>query len=424
MITKFLKKYLDNFKGFSRDVKILALTTFINRAGTMVVPFLSKYMRETLSFSLGQIGWVMVCFGLGSILGTWLSGKLSDRIGFYKVMIFSLFTSGLIFIMLQFIHSFEGFCLGVFLLTSIADMYRPAMLVSLETYAKISERTQAFALVRSAVNLGFLFGPILGGLIIMSLGCNYIFYVDGLSCIFSVVLFWVFIKEKKLPFKLKEFKVQNANKEYPILKDRLFLIHLLVTMITGILFFQIFTTLPLYYKDVFNLTEFQCGMFLALNGLIVLLFELPLVKYVEKYNINRLLIVSYGILSMAISYLILVLHHDIVMLILMMVFMTIGVMLTFPFANDFARNRTHKKLKGKFMAVFTLSYSIAHIISSKSGMEIIQKYGYNTNWMFLSLLGFIGFAIAFRLVFMVRNERYTKKNAIVKSIFIPNENIK
>lgn len=94
MFQNALRNYINNFKGFSREVWILTLITFINRAGTMVLPFLSKYLKEDLHFSYSQVGWIMVCFGLGSMLGSFLGGKLSDKIGFYKIMVFSLFTSG------------------------------------------------------------------------------------------------------------------------------------------------------------------------------------------------------------------------------------------------------------------------------------------------------------------------------------------
>ena len=56
--------YLDTFKGLSREVWWLALITFINRAGTMVIPFLSIYLTEDLEISLPNVGWIMTCFGL------------------------------------------------------------------------------------------------------------------------------------------------------------------------------------------------------------------------------------------------------------------------------------------------------------------------------------------------------------------------
>ena len=80
----------------------------------MVFPFLSKYLKEDLHFTYSQVGWIMVCFGSGSMIGSWLGGKLSDKIGFYKVMVFSMLTSGLFFFILQFITTFTGLCIAMF----------------------------------------------------------------------------------------------------------------------------------------------------------------------------------------------------------------------------------------------------------------------------------------------------------------------
>lgn len=415
MIKKILKEYFKNFSGFSIEIKILAITTFINRAGAMVVPFLSKYMLSELHFTYGQIGWVMAFFGIGSLLGTWISGKLIDKIGYYKIMVFSLFTTGLLFCVLQFLTTFYSLCLGVLILTTISDMYRPAMLVSINTYARKEDRTRALSLIRSSINLGFMFGPVIGGIIITFLDYNYLFYIDGLTCIISVILFSIFIRERKLPYKLNKFK--HLKDSSSILEDVPFLIHLVTTLITGILFFQIFTTLSLYYNEVFHLSSIDNGLFLALNGILLLLFELPIVAYVEKKKLNRLVVVSFGILSMSISYLFLLIEGSIMTLILMMVFMTIGVMLTFPFANHFVKKRSHKKQEGKFMSVFTMSYSLAQIISTKTGMEIISAYGYRINWMFLAFLGLLGFILAYRLALLVKKEERTIKEKIIKSLF-------
>jgi predicted MFS family arabinose efflux permease len=43
---------------------------------------LSKYLKEDLNLSYAEVGWIMVAFGFGSMLGSWLGGKLSDKIGF------------------------------------------------------------------------------------------------------------------------------------------------------------------------------------------------------------------------------------------------------------------------------------------------------------------------------------------------------
>ncbi|WP_281226928.1 MFS transporter [Flavobacterium aquiphilum] len=396
-----IKKYLDNFKNFPKEIWILTLVTFINRAGTMVIPFLSKYMKENLEFSYSQIGWVMVFFGVGSIIGTWLSGKLSDKIGFYKVMVFSLFASGIVFILLQYATSFEALCVGILILTSVADMFRPAMLICLKTFTAKEDRARAYSLTRAAINLGFIFGPVLGGLIIMQMGYEYIFYIDGATCILAIIVFMFFVRDKKTPVKLVEHNKQKE--KVSVMKDRPFMLHLVICLITGILFFQIFTTLPLYHKERFNMTEFDSGLLLSLNGLLILLFELPIVNYVSRNKINNHKVISLGLLLMASSFFLLLLPFEAI-LIPMMIFMTCGVMLTFPFANSFAMDRSHKQ-EGKYMAAFTMSYSFAHILSGKSGMEIIEyTRSYEPNWLFMGCLGLVGTLLVFVLSKMVVKE--------------------
>jgi MFS family permease len=70
-----------------------------------------------------------------------------------------------------------------------------------------------------------------------------------------------------------------------------------------------------------------------------------------------------------------------------MLFITVGEMFIFPFSNAYALSRAPKGQEGKYMAFFTMSFSLAHIGSSKVGMEIVSQFGYNVNWIFMGLLG-------------------------------------
>jgi predicted MFS family arabinose efflux permease len=388
MLQRAFQKYINNFRGFSREIWILALITFINRAGTMVLPFLSKYLKEDLHFSYSQVGWIMVSFGLGSMLGSWLGGKLSDKIGFYKIMIFSLLTSGIGFFVLQKITSYYGLLIAIFIIMVIADMFRPAMFVSLGAYAKPENRTRALTLVRLAINLGFAAGPALGGLLIMYVGYKGLFWVDGATCIVAILIFWAKVKEKK--------KSAYTDKEHPgevlthsVFKDAPFWIFLMICLISGIMFFQLFTTIPLYHKEQFNLSELQTGLLLTFNGVLVFFVEMPLVSYIERNKINKLRAINLGGLLMTISMFLLLINNWVGILIIMMLFMTFAEMFAFPFSNSFAMSRAPKGHEGRYMAIFTMTYSMAHIFSAKSGMTIIDHFGYQANWLFMGTLGFI-----------------------------------
>lgn len=410
MFKNAFRKYIDNFRGFRREVWILTLITFINRAGTMVLPFLSKYLYEDLHFSEMQIGNILVCFGIGSMLGSWLGGKLSDKIGFYKIMIFSLFVSGLMFFGLQYITSYIGLCIAVFSIMVIADMFRPAMFVSLGAYAKPENRTRALTLVRLAINLGFAAGPALGGLIIMNIGYKGLFWADGATCIIAISIFWLLVKEKKKPAESKEAKALLEANRTSVFKDRPFWIFLFMCVITGVLFFQLFTTIPLYHKKQFDLNELQTGLLLTLNGILVFFLEMPIVSYIERNKLNKVKIVTIGCLLMAVSLFSLLVNFWAGILIIMMLFMTVAEMFAFPFSNSFAMSRAPKGHEGRYMAIFTMSFSAAHILSAKIGMGIVAVYGYQMNWLFMGILGLIGTLAGYWVMRLVAREKLKIEN--------------
>ena len=381
----------------------MTLITFINRAGTMVLPFLSKYLKEDLDFSYEQVGWIMVCFGFGSMLGSWLGGKLSDKIGFYKIMVFSLFTSGLLLFAVQYVRTFWGLCFAMFFIMTVADMFRPAMFVSLGTYAKPENRTRALTLVRLAVNLGFTAGPALGGLIIMNLGYSGLFWIDGTSCIVSILIFTLLVKERKKPADLA---VNSSETEIPasVFKDKIFWIFLFICFVTAMLFFQLFTTLPLYHNEKFGLTEFQSGLLLSLNGLLIFFLEMPIVSFSQRKDINKIKIILWGCLLMSISFYVLLINIWAGILVVSILFITFGEMFIFPFSNSFALSRAPIGHEGRYMALFTMSFSLAHIASSKTGLEVIANFGYQANWFVMGTLGMLSLAGCIWLQKLVRNE--------------------
>lgn len=404
MLKRAFQKYISNFTGFSREIWILTLITFINRAGTMVLPFLTKYLNEDLHLSYDQIGWILVSFGLGSMGGSWLGGKLADKIGFYKVMIFSLLTSGAMFFGIQKITSFEGLLVGMFLIMLIADMFRPAMFVSLAAYSKPENRTRSLTLVRLAINLGFAAGPALGGLIIMNLGYKGLFWIDGTSCMTAILIFWLLVKEKKKSSYLKNDQPSDVLTQ-SVFKDVPFWIFLGLCLITGIIFFQLFTTLPLYHSKQFNLSELQSGLLLTINGIMIFFLEMPLVNYIEKNNINRLKVIIIGTGIMALCMFLLLINFWAGILVVMMLVMTFGEMFVFPFANSFAMSRAPKGHEGRYMAIFTMSYSAAHILSGKTGMTIIGQFGYQANWVFMGSLGLLAVFLGIATYRMVKKEK-------------------
>ena len=270
---------------------------------------------------------------------------------------------------------------------------------------KIERR--ALTLVRLAINVGFAAGPALGGLVIMFIGYSGLFWIDGLTCIISIVIFGLMVKEKK-KFVDPETETVTAAEIVSVYKDKPFWIFLVACFISGVLFFQLFTTIPLYHSFQFGLTEFQTGLLLTLNGMIIFFLEMPFVSYIEREKISKLRVCGYGLLLMTISMALLGINSWAGILIIMMVFMTIGEMFVFPFSNSFAISRAPKGHEGRYMAIFTMSFSCAHIISSKLGLEIVARLGYQNNWLIMTILGLISVGLIVWVVKLVEEENVGK----------------
>ncbi|WP_276390271.1 MFS transporter [Eudoraea chungangensis] len=385
-MNRLIHSYLNSFKGLSKEVWWLALITLINRAGTMVIPFLSLYLTQDLGFSLERVGIIMSCFGLGSLCGSWLGGKLTDVYGPYKVMFYSLHLSGLLFILIQFVASFEIVCLAIFILMVVADAFRPATFVALSTYSKPENKTRSVTLIRLAINLGFSAGPAIGGLIIGFLGYDGLFWVDGISCIIAAWLLLAVLNPKKV--KILDSTINTS----PIsaYKDGAYLLFVLTMVIFGFVFVQYFSTIPLFYNEARNLDEAEIGLLLAMNGFLIFVFEMPLIKYLETRAISKIGHMIVGLALVTLSLLVLNLSSWNGVLVIGMLMMTLGEMIAFPFSNAFAMERAKRGNQGEYMALYSIAFSASHIFAHNSGFLSIANFGYSFTWYVASAIGLIG----------------------------------
>jgi predicted MFS family arabinose efflux permease len=132
---------------------------------------------------------------------------------------------------------------------------------------------------------------------------------------------------------------------------------------------------------------------------------MPIVSIFERRQIPKLQIILWGSLMMSLSFFVLLYNSWAGILIVSIIFITFGEMFIFPFSNSFALSRAPKGHEGRYMALFTMSFSLAHIASSKTGMEIISQVGYQTNWLFMALLGILSMGCCFWLKNLVRKEQ-------------------
>ncbi len=398
---KIYTNYLANFRGLSREIWLLSLVTFINRAGAMVIPFLSLYLVNVEGFTLPQVGWIMSCFGLGSLVGTYIGGRLTDAIGFYKVILFSLFLGGVGFILLQFINTFYGFCIGIFFLTLMADAGRPAIFVAADTYSKPGNTTRSITLIRLAINLGFSIGPLVGGLIIAHINYTSLFWIDGLTCMLASLGVFLLLKPKKQK-DIKEEKEILTKEGVPPYLNKLFILFFIIMVAQSVTFVQYFSVMPVYYEKAHFLSEDLIGWILFINGATIVVFEMPLIAWLDRKKVSKTMATFWGIFFLGLSFLVLNFTSWSGILVIGMLLMTLGEMIGFPFSNALALEMAPKGRKGSYMGLYSMSFSFAHLIGHNSGMNLVDSFGYFDTWAVFSIFLFLIACLTIWLYFLLK----------------------
>ncbi len=381
-----IQLYKDSFSGLSKEIWALSVVTLINRSGTIVILFLSIYLIKELNFSMSQAGIIMSFYGVGSLLGTYLGGKLTDSIGFYKVQLWSLLLTGIMFFLLIYFKSFWGLSFGIFMISLIGDMFRPANLAAVANYCIPENRTRSISLIRLAINIGFTAGPAIGGVLAYKVGYEWLFILDGTTCILAGIFFFFMLPKESISKSEDQIHLNEKGIIENPLKNKRFIFFLIIVFFNAITFLQLFTTIPYYLESHFKFTESEIGLFLAMNGLLIVIIEMPLIFKIEN-RYNKMGLISLGSFLVALSLFVYAFGSAWILVpIASFLFITMGEIIIFPFTNSWAMDQSSIKNRGRYMAYYGMAFSTAHIIAPTLGMRLAEAHGFNMMWLFMSLI--------------------------------------
>lgn len=385
MLARTINLYRNAYSGLSRRIWLLSAVMLINRCGTMVLAFMTLYCTY-IGFSIKQGGLVVAIYGIGSVAGALIGGKISDKYGFYYTQFTSLFLGGIMFIVLGQMRSYEAICICTFFLSMVNESFRPANATAIALYSKPENRTQSFSLVRLAINMGWGIGSALGGFL-ASINYHLLFWVDGITNICGAFLLLIILPRVSHSQQISSTSVNIKVTSHSPYRDKKFLYFLGFKLFFASCFFQLFTTVPLYFKQGLHLSEFNIGAIMASNGLIIALFEMVIVFKLEGKR-PYLTLMSYGSVLMALAFLVLniPMPNGILIAISAMLVITIAEMIAMPFMNSFYIARSTDRTRGQYAGMYTMAWSAAQVIGSSSGAAFAETFGFLNLWFWVAAL--------------------------------------
>lgn len=359
----------------------------------MVLPFFALFLIRDRGLGVAAAGQLVALYGVGSIVGSFLGGWLSDRIGSIRAQQFSLVSAGVGYLVIIQVESLGALSLVILLTSVAAEGFRPAVMTSIAHRAPRGLQARSFALLRLAINLGMAIGPALGGLLALY-SYSLLFIVDAsTSWLAALLLAWMI--RRRGPSGAEQEPRPPASARSPWRDGPFLLLALLVTAI-GVSLFQVFSTMPIYLRQAYGLREDGIGMVLALNAALIVLFEMVLTHWAEKRN--RLLLIGVGSFLIGAGLALLPLGSSIAWAALCTVVWTLGEMLVLPQTNTVVAERATAGKRGSYMGLYTVAFSVAFVIAPLGGTWVYERFGPEVLYFGLAGFGVLLFFASLALI--------------------------
>lgn len=375
-----------SLKGLPRGVWVLSAATLINRAGTMVLPFLVLYLTDELGFSAPRAGLALAVYGAGAIIAAPLSGRLSDTIGPMPVMRISLILTGILLFLFPLARSFGAVLAVTLAWAVVTELFRPANLAIIADIVPVEQLKPAYALSRLAINLGMSIGPAAAGFIAAK-SYTWIFVIDGLTTIAAAIV--LVVTPFHAPHRVEPAQGARSGSltSTLVLDDRRMVLFLSALFLTGIVFFQIEGPLPLFLVQDLKLSPAFYGGLFTLNTVMIVFLEVPLNAATAHWPHRRGL--ALGALFFAIGSGAFGFASGPVVIVLAMIVWTFGEMMLFPQASAYVAEIAPPARRGEYMGAYSLAFSLAFAFAPWAGTSGYANYGARALWIAVFVVGFI-----------------------------------
>jgi MFS family permease len=353
--------------GLPRESWLIALATLVNRAGTMVMPFLVLFLTRDRGLAPTRAGLAIAVYGVVALVWAPVVGRLGDGWGQLRVVKASLFATAGVLLAIPLFHSYLSILCGLVVLALVSEPIRPATLALVSHLAPEARWRQAFALNRLAVNLGMSIGPAMGGFLAEA-SFRSLFWVDAATSLLAGLVLVV------VPFRApRHFHDPSAVPSGSALKDRKLLFALFALLPVLLVFFQHVSTMPLFLVDSLGFRPSVYGGLFAVNTLVIVLSEVRLNTVTGHWPFTRSL--ATGALLSTLGFAALAVARSLPAVVGSVLLWTVGEMILFPAASAYFSEISPPSRRGEYLGYYTMTFGVAFTIGPWLGTVVLERWG-------------------------------------------------
>jgi MFS family permease len=389
---------------------MMVVVNFIDRlGGSLLFPFFALYVTRRFNVGMTEVGSLFAVWSLASFIGSFPGGALTDRLGRKGMIIFSLAATSLSSVALGLVNSLALFFLVGFFTGIFTDIGGPAYQAVVADLLPEEKRAQGYGIIRVAFNLSAAIGPVIGGFIAAH---SYLalFITDAVISLIAAGFVFFFIPETKpevRPGAREETMGETFAGYLRVLRDSPFMIFVGVSFLAWLVYMNMNTTLGVYLRNSHGIPESGYGLILSLNALMVVLFQFPITRRLEKRP--PMLMMAFGALLLAIGFVMYGIFPAYAFFMLAMAIITVGEMVMVPVANALVAKFAPEDMRGRYTFVYGVSWGASFAIGPVLAGTLMD--GPNPNWLWYAC-GILGLVATFGYLALHRRSQQVLRPAL------------
>jgi MFS family permease len=387
-VEKSIKRFRDIYHEYPRAFWVVVVVNFIDRlGGSLIYPFFALYVTKRFNVDMTEVGGLFAIWSASSFIGSFPGGALTDRLGRKGMIIFSLISTSLSSVALGFVPSFTAFLMVGFISGIFTDLGGPAYQAVVADLLPAEKRPQGYGIIRVAFNLSAAIGPVVGGFIATH---SYLalFISDAVFSLIATAVVLFAIPETKPEIQAgekEETTAESFSGYLRVLRDAPFMIFTAVSALAWLVYMNMNTTLGVYLRSYHGIPESGYGWILSLNAAMVVLFQFPITRRIEKRP--PMLVMATGAILLAIGFSMYGLFSAFGMFLVAMAIITVGEMVMIPVASALTANFAPEQMRGRYTFIYNISWGVSFAAGPYLAGLIMDNYNPNWLWYACGILG-------------------------------------
>ncbi|MBB5934455.1 MFS family permease [Streptomyces zagrosensis] len=377
----------ESVSGLPREFWWLWTSTLVNRLGGFVATFMALYLTLERGYSATFAGLVAALHGLGSVVSSLGAGVMADRLGRRPTMLIAQLSTAVSIAVLGFMTHPIAIAAVAFVVGMASNASRPAVQAMMADIVRPEDRVRAFALNYWAINLGFAFSA-MGAGFIAEYSYRAGFIGEAVMTLICAIVVFMKLPESK-PVRVYDASGAAAEPEPglgAVLRDGRFMGVVGLSFLLALIFQQGYVALPVAMgADGFSSADF--GIAIGVNGLLIVALQIPVTRYIEHRDPQRLLIISallagygFGLTAFA---------GSLGVYALTVCVWTLAEIVNSPTQMSLVVRLSPTHGRGRYQGMYTLSWALAALTAPLMAGHVIDQYGAEWLWAGCALVGTI-----------------------------------